>query len=224
MLKLWYSFNSTRCIRNWSQAHYTIWQAIYFQLHTVHQEPAGGSLWEAWVIQTFNSTRCIRNVPRWLVPHAIGSFQLHTVHQERSSLKRSLISIQNFLSTPHGALGTMLLQSTGSTKAFFQLHTVHQEQLRSPSSTCVLAYLSFNSTRCIRNPEKLFSVICQTIFQLHTVHQGQKTIGGVGHGECLSTPHGALGTLSLCLILAQKALLSTPHGALGTLCNPHCTR
>ncbi len=77
------------------------------------------------------------------------------------------------LSTPHGALGT----------------------LRVGQSSRPLPFLSFNSTRCIRNTQSF-------IFSL--------TSAG------LSTPHGALGTRFQRIPRSLGTFLSTPHGALGT--------
>ncbi len=54
---------------------------------------------------------------------------------------------------------------------------------------------AFNSTRCIRNVNP---------------KANNPT------NKELSTPHGALGTASICKYLNSGVSLSTPHGALGT--------
>ncbi len=54
----------------------------------------------------------------------------------------------------------------------------------------------FNSTRCIRNPNKIVNWSNFLWF--------------------LSTPHGALGTPYMAFLISLCSLLSTPHGALGT--------
>ena len=57
------AFNSTRCIRNQiiKKNYFLFFSNIYFQLHTVHQEPYDQRTLQQ-ALHSFNSTRCIRNI------------------------------------------------------------------------------------------------------------------------------------------------------------------
>ena len=79
--------------------------------------------------------------------------------------------------------------------------------------------VSFNSTRCIRNP--LHNNGGHYHYWLSTPHGALGTFSYAGVSEMitvvyLSTPHGALGTSTVCRGVGKLTLLSTPHGALGT--------
>ena len=141
-----------------------------FQLHTVHQEPLRGRFEMIPVDLSFNSTRCIRN--RFHLPTSLHPFDLSTPHGALGTMRKSLRT-SFCLSTPHGALGTDLSLYSNLSGNIFQLHTVHQELLCEINPK--LLKHAFNSTRCIRN-NMLTSCPAKPTF--------------------LSTPHGALGTLS----------------------------
>ena len=143
--------------------------------------------------QTFNSTRCIRN---FIVKFFIMSIEfLSTPHGALGTLIcRKLKMYYQQLSTPHGALGTFFYFYLNKSRSYFQLHTVHQERIFtriekiSNKSTTLstphgalgtvfssvffcICILSFNSTRCIRNPCEPPTHWQEQHFQLHTVHQ-----------------------------------------------------
>ena len=145
---------------------------------------------------SFNSTRCIRNWAEALYPQNHPEpFQLHTVHQEL------------YYRTPHG-----YARLNG-----FQLHTVHQE-LEYAQRSFRKHFITFNSTRCIRNQRGRIGELVDGIgFQLHTVHQEQcKSFFfqsfslSFNSTRCIRNK----GVLSIAEKLYE---LSTPHGALGTI-------
>ena len=148
---------------------------------------------------------------------------------------------REFLSTPHGALGTQRVNQgrCSYNKHLFQLHTVHQEPLRGRFEM-IPVDLSFNSTRCIRNKDiKEFRFPLYSLstphgalgtdvefpwrqglhsFQLHTVHQEHEE-GFSFQFACqlcfqLHTVHQE--QVFPALLLRHIIFLSTPHGALGT--------
>ena len=132
-----FAFNSTRCIRNPHNAIYCVPYFLVFQLHTVHQEQ--GVPFSSFVLDfAFNSTRCIRNLA-WI-----------PVRGKKTKL-----------STPHGALGTPFLTKHRFIvgRNYFQLHTVHQELYGENKS--IDCYISFNSTRCIRNKVRVLLQHCR---------------------------------------------------------------
>ena len=101
------------------------------------------------------------------------------------------------LSTPHGALGTVI-----------------------PLLNNMVKRVSFNSTRCIRNNLKRLGGR-RSVLMLSTPHGALGTRFFLNPSALpqahLSTPHGALGTYKYAILgELSNYNLSTPHGALGT--------
>ena len=150
MVKVKFSFNSTRYIRNedrWyrrrtrrklSTPHGTLGTQLRrsalvrlpnFQLHTVHQERRLYRQGITPYLRNFQlHTVHQEHLTKGLFESDRRAFQLHTVHQEQVEASGYLWS-EDYLSTPHGTLGTHL-----QSKPFLWVRRT-----------------AFNSTRYIRN-------------------------------------------------------------------------
>ncbi len=146
--------------------------------------------------ETFNSTRCIRN-----------RIQISQIKEVKP------------LSTPHGALGT----DTEVLAMDYCVPFNSTRYIRNDGKLWIRwkRLETFNSTRCIRNKPTVDWAKMEKIAAFNSTRCIRNCPLGTSwwFSRSLSTPHGALGTLSdLHKAVWCKKQLSTPHGTLGTGC------